>query len=71
MGGFETDVDQPNRQDHLLQTCANGIDVFVNDLKLNNSIQHTLILTFSEFGRRLSQNLAHGIDHGAANNVFF
>jgi len=29
-----------------------------------------LILTFSEFGRRLKQNAANGTDHGAANNVF-
>ena len=30
----------------------------------------TLILTFSEFGRRVQQNAANGTDHGAANNVF-
>ena len=30
----------------------------------------TLILTFSEFGRRVKQNAANGTDHGSANNVF-
>jgi len=39
-------------------------------LKANNTFNDTLILTFSEFGRRVAQNAAHGTDHGAANNVF-
>ena len=29
-----------------------------------------MILTFSEFGRRVEQNAANGTDHGTANNVF-
>ncbi len=29
-----------------------------------------LIFTFSEFGRRVSQNASGGTDHGTANNMF-
>jgi uncharacterized protein (DUF1501 family) len=29
-----------------------------------------LLMTFSEFGRRVSQNASNGTDHGTANNVF-
>jgi uncharacterized protein (DUF1501 family) len=28
-------------------------------------------MTFSEFGRRVQQNAAHGTDHGSANQLFF
>ena len=29
------------------------------------------MMTFSEFGRRVSQNASGGTDHGTANNMFF
>lgn len=70
MGGFDTHVNQSNRQDKLLQVYAEAIDVFVRDLEKNDTFKDTLILTFSEFGRRVKQNAANGTDHGAANNVF-
>ena len=40
------------------------------DLEANNTFKDTLILTFSEFGRRVKQNASNGTDHGTANNVF-
>lgn len=70
MGGFDTHAGQLNRQDKLLKTYSESVEVFVNDLKKNNTFKDTLILTFSEFGRRVQQNAANGTDHGAANNVF-
>lgn len=70
MGGFDTHANQLNRQSNLLKTYSESIEVFVNDLKKNNTFKDTLILTFSEFGRRVQQNAAAGTDHGAANNVF-
>jgi len=70
MGGFDTHANQANRQAKLLQTYSKAIEVFVDDLKKNDSFKDTLILTFSEFGRRVQQNAAGGTDHGAANNIF-
>jgi uncharacterized protein (DUF1501 family) len=70
MGGFDTHANQANKQAKLLQTYSEAIAVFVNDLKKNDTFKDTLILTFSEFGRRLQQNAAGGTDHGAANNIF-
>jgi len=70
MGGFDTHAGQINRQSRLLDIYSKSIDVFVKDLERNNTFKDTLILTFSEFGRRLKQNAANGTDHGAANNVF-
>lgn len=40
------------------------------DLIKEGTFDDTLILTFSEFGRRVKQNAANGTDHGAASNVF-
>ncbi len=46
-----------------------SIGALVEDLKKNNRFKDTLILTFSEFGRRVKQNASRGTDHGTANNV--
>lgn len=70
MGGFDTHANQENRHRKLLKMYSESVAVFVNDLKKNDSFKDTLILTFSEFGRRVQQNAAGGTDHGAANNIF-
>ena len=70
LGGFDTHVNQLNTQKRLLKVYAESIETFVEDLKANNTFKDTLILTFSEFGRRVKQNANVGTDHGTANNVF-
>ena len=70
LGGFDTRVNQIAIQKRLLKIYADAIEVFVQDLKDNNTFKDTLILTFSEFGRRVNQNASVGTDHGTANNVF-
>ncbi len=42
---------------------------FVKDLKQSGKLNDTLVMTFSEFGRRVEQNASNGTDHGAANNI--
>ena len=70
LGGFDTHANQQNKQAKLLKQYAESISAFVKDLKRNENFENTLILTFSEFGRRVKQNAANGTDHGAANNIF-
>jgi len=70
LNGFDTHVNQLNVQKRLLSNYAESMSVFVDDLKANNTFKDTLILTFSEFGRRVKQNANVGTDHGTANNVF-
>ncbi|MEM5566501.1 DUF1501 domain-containing protein [Psychroserpens sp. AS72] len=70
LGGFDTHSGQINRQGRLLKTYAEGVDAFVKDLKTQGTFNDTLIVTFSEFGRRVKQNAANGTDHGSASNVF-
>ena len=47
-----------------------AVKAFVKDLKENNRFDDVLMMTFSEFGRRVSQNASGGTDHGTANNMF-
>lgn len=70
LSGFDTHANQKNKQDNLLKTYANTIEVFIDDMNKNGFFDDVLVLTFSEFGRRVEQNKSNGTDHGAANNVF-
>ncbi|PTT02390.1 twin-arginine translocation pathway signal [Pedobacter sp. HMWF019] len=70
LSGFDTHVDQTPQQGRLLKQYAEGINAFLKDLKQNNKLDDTLVLTFSEFGRRVEQNASNGTDHGTANNMF-
>jgi uncharacterized protein (DUF1501 family) len=71
LGGFDTHAGQKNRQQRLLKSYAEGVAALVKDLKANGLFNDVLIMTFSEFGRRLKQNASGGTDHGTANNVLF
>ncbi|PQJ76855.1 DUF1501 domain-containing protein [Polaribacter glomeratus] len=70
LSGFDTHANQANTQERLLKIYAESMEVFVNDLEKNNAFDDVIILTFSEFGRRVKQNESKGTDHGAANTVF-
>lgn len=70
LSGFDTHSAQNSRHGKLLNEYAEALSSFVNDLKTNNTFQDTLILTFTEFGRRVKQNYSDGTDHGAANSLF-
>lgn len=70
ISGFDTHIKQNPAQDKLLEGLGNTLEVFMNELKQNNRLQDVLVLTFSEFGRRVAQNGSQGTDHGTANNLF-
>jgi len=70
-GSFDTHVDQKNRQDKLFENLDEALTALVSDLKQNNRFEDVLIMTFSEFGRRVAQNASNGTDHGTASSMFF
>ena len=70
LGGFDTHANQATKQKRLLKVYDEAMEAFIKDLKAQDSFKDTLILTFSEFGRRVQQNAANGTDHGTANQVF-
>jgi uncharacterized protein (DUF1501 family) len=70
-GGFDThsaqNVNQINGAYYsLMATLNDGLLAFYNDLSSQGLLQDTLVLSFSEFGRRISENGSSGTDHGAA-----
>jgi len=71
LGSFDTHVNQENQQKRLFTELNDAIAAFVKDMKDNNRFQDVMIMTFSEFGRRVAQNASGGTDHGTANNMFF
>lgn len=71
LGSFDTHVNQDNQQKRLFTELSDAVKAFTTDLKKNNRFQDVMVMTFSEFGRRVSQNASGGTDHGTANNMFF
>jgi uncharacterized protein (DUF1501 family) len=70
LGSFDTHVGQQNQQQRLFTEMNDAVKAFVTDLKSNSRFEDVLLMTFSEFGRRVSQNASDGTDHGTANNMF-
>lgn len=71
VGSFDTHVGQDGKQTRLFTEINDALEAFVSDLKTNNRFDDVMIMSFSEFGRRVAQNASNGTDHGTANNMFF
>ena len=70
-GGFDTHSNQnPNGANGtyvgLMGTLNDGLFAFYSDLQNQGLLEDTLVMSFSEFGRRISENGSQGTDHGAA-----
>ncbi|HYM24339.1 MAG TPA: DUF1501 domain-containing protein [Vicinamibacterales bacterium] len=50
----------------LMATLNDALLAFYNDLGSQGLLGDTLVMSFSEFGRRITENGSHGTDHGAA-----
>lgn len=68
--GFDTHVRQQPVHERLLTIYAESVHSFIADLEKNNRFDDVMVMTFSEFGRRVAQNGSAGTDHGTANNLF-
>jgi uncharacterized protein (DUF1501 family) len=74
-GGFDTHSGQNTNVANgayvgLMATLNDALLAFYNDLKNQGLLDDTLVLSFSEFGRRISENGSQGTDHGAASTMF-
>jgi len=70
-GGFDTHASQDTTNDNgayvrLMITLNDGLSALFSDLKNLGLLNDTLLLSFSEFGRRITENGSKGTDHGAA-----
>ncbi|MFZ4634849.1 MAG: DUF1501 domain-containing protein [Saprospiraceae bacterium] len=70
-GSFDTHVNQAGQQNRLFQQMDEALAAFSADMQKNGRWKDVLVVTFSEFGRRVAQNASGGTDHGTANQMFF
>ena len=71
LGGFDTHAGQQGRHDNLMRQLAQGVKALLDDLGQQGNDERVMVMTFSEFGRRVAQNASAGTDHGTAAPMFF
>ena len=70
LNGFDTHVGQLDTQARLLEVLSSGLAAFQRDLELHRLDTQVVTMTFSEFGRRPSENESRGTDHGTTAPLF-
>jgi len=70
LGGFDTHSRQELVHPQLLRVLSDAVAAFFRDLDRLGWSERTVLLTFSEFGRRVQENGSLGTDHGAAAPMF-
>lgn len=70
LGGFDTHARQTLAHGPLLRELGDSLAAFMDDLRRARLDDRVLVMTFSEFGRRLAENASQGTDHGAAAPMF-
>ena len=70
LGGFDTHAGQKGAQANLLKQLSDGITAFQRDLEAHHVDNDVMVMTFSEFGRRVAENGGRGTDHGTAEPMF-
>ncbi|HEY2146484.1 MAG TPA: DUF1501 domain-containing protein, partial [Pirellulales bacterium] len=64
--GYDTHASQLQTQANLLRELSSALKAFLDDLKAAKLDDRVLVMTFSEFGRRVEENDSQGTDHGTA-----
>jgi len=67
---FDTHVFQNNLHRRLLTYTSDAVAGFIQDLERIGRADDVALMIFSEFGRRVPENVSLGTDHGAANAMF-
>ncbi|MED6334733.1 MAG: DUF1501 domain-containing protein [Planctomycetota bacterium] len=70
LGGFDTHNNQKASHDGLMTTVDDALNAFLRDLAGREAGAQTLVMVFSEFGRRVEENGSGGTDHGKAAPMF-
>lgn len=70
LGSFDTHINQQGSHANLLKQLAEGLAALRGALQEIGAWDRTLVMTYSEFGRRARQNQSNGTDHGTAASHF-
>jgi uncharacterized protein (DUF1501 family) len=69
-GGYDTHGNEVGAHDRLMTDLDAALGAFTADLKAQGNFDRVVLMTFSEFGRRVAENASGGTDHGAAAPLF-
>lgn len=69
-GGYDTHAGQKWKHARLLADLSGAMRAFQKDLIAHKKEDQVMTMTFSEFGRRPSENGSSGTDHGTAAPLF-
>ncbi|HEY0493430.1 MAG TPA: DUF1501 domain-containing protein, partial [Candidatus Dormibacteraeota bacterium] len=70
LGGFDNHAREKPVHDKLLLDLDQALAAFMQDLAGHSLADRVLVMTWSEFGRRVSENGSAGTDHGTAAPMF-
>ncbi|HST89517.1 MAG TPA: DUF1501 domain-containing protein [Ktedonobacterales bacterium] len=70
IGGFDTHAGQAKTHETLMTDLSEGLAAFYADLQAHNAADNVVVMTWSEFGRRVHENGNAGTDHGTAAPLF-
>jgi uncharacterized protein (DUF1501 family) len=70
LDGFDTHAAQLEDHNALLSTLGSAIVGFFGELEQSGDAKRVILMTYSEFGRRVRENASHGTDHGAGSSLF-
>jgi uncharacterized protein (DUF1501 family) len=68
--GFDTHANEKTEHDRLMATLSDAVSAFYQDLAARGQSQNVVMMTWSEFGRRVKENGSGGTDHGTAAPMF-
>jgi len=69
-GGYDTHTNEIPTHTRLMGELNDALVAFAQDMQVQGNFGRVMLMTFSEFGRRVQQNASNGTDHGAAAPMF-
>jgi uncharacterized protein (DUF1501 family) len=70
LDGFDTHSEQKPAHQNLMQDLGQAIATLFFTLQATGHDKRVLVMTYSEFGRRVQENGSKGTDHGAGSSMF-
>ena len=70
IGGFDTHANQSFDHPDVMRKVDASLDAFLTDVQRSEAGKRTLVVAYSEFGRRVRENGSGGTDHGKAGVLF-
>ena len=70
MTNYDTHADEKATQQRLLSELDQAVTPWVSQMAADPKGQHSVMVIYSEFGRRVQANASGGTDHGSASVAF-